>query len=80
VAVLKAGSDIPYGGLTQFYASRVTDGVTLVKANEACAIIDTTNARAATLVSATSGIVGCIGYGQGNGSPPAYPYGGGEGG
>jgi hypothetical protein len=80
VAVLKAGSDIPYGGLTQFYASRVADGVTLVMANEACAIIDTKNAHAVTLASATSGIVGCIGYGHGNGNPPSYPYGGGEGG
>ena len=80
VAVLKAGSDIPYGGLTQFYSSRVADGVTLVMANEACAIIDTKNAHAVTLASATSGIVGCIGYGHGNGNPPSYPYGGGEGG
>jgi hypothetical protein len=80
VAVLKAGSDIPYGGLTQFYATRVAEGVTLVMANEACAIIDTKNAHAVTLASATSGIVGCIGYGRGNGNPPSYPYGGGEGG
>jgi hypothetical protein len=80
VSVLKAGTDIPYGGLTQFFASRVAEGVTLVMANEACAIIDTTNAHGVTLASATSGIVGCIGYGHGNGNPPSYPYGGGEGG
>jgi hypothetical protein len=80
VAVLKAGSDIPYGGLTQFYASRVAEGVTLVMANEACAIIDTKNAHGVTLANPTSGIVGCIGYGLGNGNPPAFPYGGGEGG
>jgi hypothetical protein len=80
VAVLKAGSDIPYGGLTQFYATRVAEGVTQVMANEACAIIDTKNAHAVTLASATSGIVGCIGYGHGNGNPPSYPFGGGEGG
>jgi hypothetical protein len=80
VAVLKAGSDIPYGGLSQFYAARVAEGVTLVRANEACAIIDTKNAHGVTLASATSGILGCIGYGQGNGNPPSYPYGGGEGG
>ncbi|NYI40071.1 hypothetical protein [Demequina lutea] len=80
VAVLKVGSGIPYGGLSQFYAARVAEGVTLVRANEACAIIDTVNAHAVTFASATSGIVGCIGYGGGNGNPPSYPFGGGEGG
>ena len=78
--VLKAGSDIPYGGLSQFYAARVAEGVTLVRANEACAIIDTENARGITFATVTSGILGCIGYGQGNGNPPSYPFGGGDGG
>jgi len=80
VAVVKAGTDIPYGGLTQFYAARVAEGVTLVKANEACAIIDTENAHGVMLATAASGVVGCLGFGDGNGNPPTYPYGGGEGG
>ena len=80
VAVMKAGTDIPYGGLKQFYAARVAEGVTLVKANEACAIIDTENAHGVMLATAASGVVGCLGFGDGNGNPPTYPYGGGEGG
>jgi hypothetical protein len=77
VAVLKAGTDIPYGGLTQFYAARVAEGVTRVMATEECAIVDTKNARAVALATAESGVVGCIGYGNGNGNSPSYPYGGG---
>ena len=76
VVVLKAGSDIPFGGLSQVHAARVVNGVTLLQANEACAIIDTKNAHGVTLASTTSGAVGCIGYGTGNGSPPASPFGG----
>jgi hypothetical protein len=76
VVVLKAGSGVPYGGLSQLYAARVAKGVTLVKANEACAIIDTENGRGVTFASTTSGAVGCVGYGAGNGIPPSALYGG----
>ena len=76
VAVLKAGTDLPYGGLSQLYAARAAEGVTLVTANEACAIIDTENAHGVTLASTTSGAIGCIGYGMGNGTVPSSPFGG----
>lgn len=68
VTVLKAGSDVPFGGLSQFYATRVTDGVTLVRATEACAIVDTQNANGVVLAASDSGTIGCIGYGRGNGA------------
>ncbi len=76
VPVLKAGTDVPYGGLSQLYAMRVAEGVTLLRSNEACAIIDTENAHGAMLAATTSGAIGCVGYGMGNGSPPSSLFGG----
>lgn len=77
--VLKAGVEIPYGGLSQFYAARVADGVVLVRAAEGCSLIDTENAHGVTLAASDEGIVGCLGSGQGNGLPPTYPYWGDDG-
>ncbi|NTV39800.1 MAG: hypothetical protein HGA51_07575 [Demequinaceae bacterium] len=74
VAVLRAGVDIPYGGLSEFHADAVAEGVVVARATEACAIIDIQNAHGVTLATTQSGSVGCLGYGIGNGYRPVSPY------
>lgn len=76
VPVLKAGVDIPYGGLSQFRATKVAEGVVFVEATDACAVIDTENAHGVPLATTKNGIIGCVAYGFGNGTASAYPYGG----